>query len=291
MTWFFLTITAVFFITIESIFEKKTLAKARTFEFAAMFAFANALVLLPFLFVADLSQINFFILGAIFLASIPSAGLSLLVFKTLKHNELSETASLLALSPLFVSFFAFIVLGEMLSYMQFLGLLLMVGGMIFLELKNLKFSSGIFRKGRGKYIWYIIACLLLGGVSAVFDRTVLFRLGIKPLTYLLIIQIFIAINYALFFLSKPHLVRDLKGSVKETWKIVLFISGLTVAHRYMYASAIQVAASIGLVVAIYKLSSLSNVIAGGKFFAEGSILKKITVSMVVLSGTVLLVLE
>lgn len=77
--------------------------------------------------------------------------------------------------------------------------------------------------------------------------------------------------------------------MRETWKIVLFISGLTVAHRYMYASAIQVAASIGLVVAIYKLSSLSNVIAGGKFFAEGSILKKIAVSMVVLSGTVLLV--
>lgn len=291
MAWFFLAITAVFFIAIETIVEKKTLNNARSLEFAAMFAFGNVLVLAPFLFLVNLSQINTEILGLIFMASIPSAGASFLVFKTIKHNQLSEAAPILALMPLVVTVFAYILLGEKLSAFQLIGILLIVGGMIFLELKNFKLRNGIFIKGRNKYILYILLYLLVGGVSAMFDRVILFRYKINPLAYLILIQIFIALNYGAFFLCRKNLIKDFKISVKKSWKIIFFISILTVAHRYMYASAIQIAASMGLVVAVYKLSSLLHVFSGGKFFSEDGIARKVIASIIILSGTMLLIIK
>jgi len=196
MVWFFLTITAVFFISIETIVEKKTLFKARSLEFSAMFAFGNVIVSLPFVFVMDYSQISPFVLGMIFLSSIPAASSSFLIFKTIKHNQLSEAAPILALMPLVVTMFAFVLLGEKITSIQLSGMLLMVGGMIFLELKNFRLCSGIFCKGRGKYIFYIMLYLLIGGISAMFDRVILFKYKINPLSYLIWIQIFIAANYA-----------------------------------------------------------------------------------------------
>jgi len=291
MTWFFLTIIAVIFIVIETALEKKTLIKARSLEFAAMFAFCNAIVLAPFIFVIDMSQLNITALGLIFLASIPSAGASLLVFKTIKHNQLSEAAPIIALLPLVVTLFAYLILGEKITAIQILGLFLIVGGMIFMELNNFRLNNGIFRKGRGKYIFYIFLYLIIGGISAMFDRVILFEYKTNALSYLIFIQIFIAINYALFFLCKPRLIKELKINIQQSWKIVFLISILTVAHRYMYASAVQVAASMGLVVAVYKLSSLFNVFTGGKVFSEDSIFRKTLASIVILGGTIMLVIK
>jgi drug/metabolite transporter (DMT)-like permease len=289
MTWFFLTITAVFFIAIETVVEKKTLKKARSAEFAALFAFGNAIVLSPFLLIANLSQIDLRILGMIFLVSVPASASSFLVFKTLKHNALSEAGPILALLPLVASLFAFFVLGETMTPVQIAGLLLMVGGIVFLESGNLRQRNGIFRRGRGKYIVYAVSCLLLGATSVLGDRTVLHGFGIDPLVYLIFIQIFIAVNYAFFLLFASRPSGEFKGTVRDSWKIILFVSVLTVTHRYLYASAIQVASSIGMVVGVYKLSTLFHIFSGRTFFAEDGILKKAVSGTIILVGTVLLV--
>lgn len=291
MIWFLLTITAVFFVTFETILEKRTLSEARTLDFAAMFAFGNAIILSPFLLIADFSQIDWHILGLIYLASLFSTVTSLLVFKALKHSAISEVAPILALLPLVVSLLAFFILGERMNLVQATGLLLMVAGIMFLEFKNFKAASGIFRKGRKRYILYIALCLILGGISAIFDRAILSGLKINSLAYLAIIQIFISFNYLIFIGIKPHLFYGLKGSISKFWKIILFISFFTVSHRYLYVSAIKIAASIGLVVAVYKLSSLFNVFVGEKFFGESDILKKIIATLIILGGVFLLVLN
>lgn len=291
MNWFFLAIAAVLFVVIETIIEKRTLSKARSLEFAAMFAFSNALVLMPFLLVADISQINSWILFLIFLSAIPSAGAAFLVFKTIKHNQLSESAPILALLPLVVAVMAFWMLDEKITLVQLCGLLLMIGGMIFLEIKNFKLNDGIFRQGRGKYILYLILYLFIAGVSAIFDRLLLFDYKINSLTYLIFIQLFIALCYVFYYAFRPRAIKILQANIKDSWKIIFLISILTVSHRYMYVSAIQVATSMGLVVAVYKLSSLFHVFAGRKFFAEYGIIRKVIASIVILSGTILLVIK
>lgn len=290
MIWFFLVITAVFFIVFETILEKRTLSQARTFGFAAMFAFGNAIISIPFLFVADFSQINWNILVIIYTASLFSTSTSLLLFKAMKHGAISEVAPILATLPLVVSLLAFFILGEKMSAMQVIGLFLMAAGIMFLEFGNFKSDSGIFRKGRKRYLLYIALCLILGGIGAIFDKAILSGLQINSLAYLAIIQIFIAINYLVFISLKPKLFPDFKGDLSRFWKIVLLISVFAVIHRYLYVSAIKIAASIGLVVAVYKLSSLFNVFVGKKFFGETDILKKIIATVIVLGGVFLLVL-
>lgn len=291
MIWFFLVITAVFFIVFETVLEKRTLSQARTFGFAAMFAFSNAIISIPFLFIADFSQINWYIIGMIYISSIFSTVTSLLIFKAMKHGAISEVAPILATLPLVVSLIAFFVLGETMTLIQISGLLLMAGGIMFLEFGNFKTNSGIFRKGRKRYLLYIALCLILGGIGAVFDKAILSGFKTNSLVYLISMQFFIAINYLIFIAFKPKLFPDFKGDLSKFWKIILLISLFAVVHRYLYVSAIKMAASIGLVVAVYKLSSLFNVFVGKKFFGETDILKKIIATIVVLSGVFLLVLN
>ena len=291
MIWFILVISAVFFIVFETFLEKKTLSTARTFSFAAMFAFGNAIISIPFLLVADFSQINWQILIIIYIASLFSTVTSLLIFKAMKHGAISEVAPILALLPLVVSLFAFFILGEKMNIFQISGLFLMVIGIMFLEFKNFKSDNGIFRKGRKRYLLYIVLCLVLGGIGAIFDKAILSGLKINSVAYLAVIQIFIALNYLIFISIKPKLFPELKGDLFKFWKIVLLISLFAVIHRYLYISAIKIAASIGLVVAVYKLSSLFNVFIGKRFFGETDIIKKIIATIVVLIGVFLLVIN
>lgn len=287
--WFYLTMGAVLLIAVETVLEKKTLSQTRSFEFAAMFAFGNAVVLTPFLLFMDNVRIDPFLLGVILLASFPSTGASFFVFKAIKHAQLSEVAPILALSPLVITLFAYWILGEKMSAIQLLGIFLMVGGMLVLELKNFKAGMGIFLRGRRKYIFYILLTLLLGGISAMFDRVLLSHFHVNPLLYVIYVQIFIAINYALFFLFRSHLLIGLKQSIRKSYKIILCISVLTVAHRYLHASAVQVAVSMGMVATVHKLAVLFHVFSGGKFFAEEGIFKKALAGVVILGGITLLI--
>ena len=54
--------------------------------------------------------------------------------------------------------------------------------------------------------------------------------------------------------------------------------------------AVQLAPSMGIVVAVYKISEISNVLAESKFFSEGNISLKIIASLIIISGTVLLLI-
>lgn len=291
MLWFVLTVIAVFFIVTETVLEKKTLVGTRSMEFAALFAFGNAIVLLPLLFKINFTQLNSEVLFLIFLAAIPSASASFLAFKTIKHNQLSEAAPIFALMPLVVTLFAFVFLKEKVTASQLLGIIMIVFGMIFLELKNFKLSCGIFTKGRGKYIFYIALYLLIGGISAMFDRVVLHSLKLDALTYLIFIQLFIAINYGIFLIFKKSEFLEVKKQAGKNWKIIILVCLFTVTHRYLYANAIQLASSMGIVVAVYRLSSLAQVFIGGKIFKEEDIFKKVLASIIILTGTVILAIK
>lgn len=291
MIWFILVITAVVFVVIETILEKKALSDARTFNFTAMFAFGNAIISIPLLLVADLTLINWQILILIYIASVFSTITSLLIFKVIKHESISEVAPILAILPLVVSLFAYLILGETLSLFQTLGLILMVGGILILEFSNYKYSNGIFRKGRKKYILYIILSLILGAIGVIFDKALLSNFNVNPLAYLALIQLFIGINYIFFIGIKPKLFPSFKSDLSRYWQIIILIALSVVFHRYLYLSAIKIAASVGLVVAVFKLSALFNVFVGRKFFAETDILKKVLATFVVLAGLFMLILN
>jgi len=291
MLWFILTIAAVFLVVLETFLEKRTLTKARTFNFAAIFAFANGVVSIPLLLVADFTGITWQVLFLIYITAIFSTITSFLIFKTIKHGAISEVTPILALLPLVVSLLAFFILGERLNAFQIIGLLLMVLGIIFLELKNYKYSKGFFSDRKKKYIVYIIAYLVFGGISVIFDKSILSDFNIKPLGYLAIVQIFIAFNYLAIVCLKPKQFVGLKSDFAKFWPVIILISLLVVAHRFLYMSAIKLAISIGLVVAVFKLSTLFNIFVGKKFFAEKNILKKIIATVIILLGVFILTIS
>lgn len=288
MAWFFLTIVAVLFVVAETVIEKRMLARVGSVDFAAAFALGNALMLVPLLFMADVSHLDPFILFLIFLSAVPSAGASFLVFKTIKHNQLSEAAPILALLPLVVAMLAFVLLGEKMTLSQYAGMFLMAGGMVFLEMKNMKIRDGIFRQGRGRYVLYIVLYLFVAAISSIFDRLLLSGYRINALTYLMFIQFFIVLCYGAYYVTRPKEIISLIANIKSSWRIFFLISLLTVTHRWLYTYAIQIATSIGVVVAVYKLSALLHVFSGKKFFGERDIFRKAVAGVVILGGTILL---
>lgn len=289
MTWPYLILIAVLFITAESVLEKKTLTVARTLEFASLFAICNVFFSLPLLYVSDFTNVNYGMVLLVFLSAIPSAGASLLIFKSLKHNELSEVAPLFASLPLIVTLAAYIFLGEKVLAIQVFGMVLMTVGIFILEINNFKNDDGIFKKGRGKYIAYIFFSLILTTLSALLDRIILFKFKFNISTYLILTHFFIASFFVSIFCLKPSWLKNLFKTFKEYWKIIILISFLTVIHRYLYITAIQIATSVGLVIAIYKLSELTSIIAGGKFFSEKNITRKVLAGLIILVGASLLI--
>jgi drug/metabolite transporter (DMT)-like permease len=288
MTWFFLALAAALLVSSNTILQKKALLASRSVEFSWILACCNAILSLPFFLFADFSNIDAYVLAVIFMGSLITTGSLFLSTKSLKHAEVSETSPLFALSPLVAALLAFLFLAEKITQVHFIGLLLMAGGIFFLEAKNMRISSGIFRKGREKYLLFTLLCVFLFGIGTVFDRVILSSYHVDPLAYLAIIHMILAMNFSIIFFVGSISKQDLAAEIRKTWKIILLISVLTYFQRYFYANAVQVAASLGLVVAVKRLSALFNVVAAGRFFHEQDIARKAAATAVIVVGTALL---
>lgn len=289
MNWFLLAFAAALLTAGHTMLEKKAVSEGRTLEVSWILALVNAIFSIPFFWFADFSGITLPVVGYIFIASVFGASALFLATKSLKHTEVSESSPFFALSPLVAATLAFLFLHEKITGSHFIGFILMVGGIFFLELKNFRLLSGIFAKGREKYVLYTLTAVLLFGVSSLFDRIILSIYEIDTLAFLVLIHMFLAIHFSVIFLLQPISKKELVSSLRENWYLIILLGIITYLQRYFYASAIQVAMSLGMVAAVKRLSSLFTVIIGGSLFHEHDVVRKTIATMIILFGLVLLV--
>ena len=87
---------------------------------------------------------------------------AILFLKSIIHSDLSLTIPLLSLTPLFSSFFSFLLLDEKLSTLQYIGIGTVVVGTLILYSKNLKINSlfesfTIIKKNKGALLMILVA--------------------------------------------------------------------------------------------------------------------------------------
>lgn len=286
--WFIYAFLTAILISIALIIEKKTLLKEHAMEFCAVLSLFTLLVSLPLFLFIDYSKLQLMQLALLFFLSVIGSIGFLLVTKSVRHMEISSSSPLLALSPGVIALFAFIFLGESLTLKQIGGIGFLIFGSYILETKsahNLLEPLKIFAKSR--YIHYILLALLLFGITAVFERFILFHLDMEPVAFIAFVHVFLAVN----FFAMLHLFHDgfrgVKRGVKRVGWWVFLVAVFLVGSRLAQASAIKLA-YVGLVVSIKRFSVFFTVLIGGKLFREKNVFRKSIASLIMILGIVLI---
>lgn len=286
MEWFIFALGSAILASISAVVEKKTLRTQHALSFSATLAIINALIMIPFV-----SNVNFSFDAVtylqIFVVSILATAAFLMVAKSLRHMDVSLVSPLMAFGPAVVVLPAFFILGERITLTQLTGIfILMVGSYVLTMQRHKSFADPFTRMLKSEFVHYLFFALFLYGITSIFDKIILTK--IDPVSYLFIVQAFIAINFV-FLISYLFNVTEIFESVKTAGKWIFIISLFTVGYRYFQSVAVTMA-DVSLVNPIKKSSALFSTVIGGELFHEQNILQKSIACSIMLVGVVLIIL-
>jgi len=286
MEWYFFATLAALLTAAFTIIEKKTLLKEHAMEFStvlAIFNFLIALVLLPY--------INFDLpiktLGLMYLASVFGSIAFLFVAKAVRHMDVSIVSPLMTFSPAIVVVLAFFILGEKVTSLQLFGIILLIIGSYVLEAENHGTKKIFTKTFKSNYFYYIFLALILYGFCSIFDKFILRT--VSPLTYIPIVQFFIAINFIILICIFHNGFEGIKHGVRSAGKWIFLVAILVTSYRLAYAQAVSMT-YVSLVIPIKRMSAFFATAVGGKIFHEKNLTQRILACVIMLIGAFLVIL-
>jgi drug/metabolite transporter (DMT)-like permease len=289
MSWFLLAFISALFSAAAAIGQKKILFKIEALEFSFILSVLNALLLIPFLFFIDLENIRLINLLVLYFKTILEALAFWNVMLAIKNFEISKALPLLALTPGIVAVSAFIFIGDSLSSIEVFGILLLVLGTYILEIKSkqdLLYPFKIFT-GSKKY-HYVITALLLFTITAILDRLLLHKYDLDPGSFLVFQNFFLAANFTLIFWGAGKPFSSLPGIIKkDTLKLLITISLLTIIYRYAQIEATKLA-PVALVLALKRISIFFAAVIGGRIFKEQNLWIRAAAAAIIIIGALLI---
>ncbi|MFH0710973.1 MAG: EamA family transporter [Candidatus Aenigmatarchaeota archaeon] len=287
MEWYVFAIGTAILSSVAAIIEKKTLLKENALEFSAVLGLFNVLVSLPILFLIswDLSyKVLIFIYGI----SILGAVAFYLIAKTLRHMDISLQSPLLNFESVIVLVLAILLLGESVTTIQVIGISILVVGGYLLELtKKLNLKTPLKKFLKSKSIHLIFIALILYAFSSLGDKVVLSY--IDPLKYILLVQVFIAVNYVIMVSVLGNGLHSIRHGIRNAWKYIFLMAIVTTSYRLLQAQAVSMA-FVSLVIPIKKLSTVIATFFGGEFFHEKRVIFRTGIAIIMVIGAVLIIL-
>jgi drug/metabolite transporter (DMT)-like permease len=207
----------------------------------------------------------------------------------IKNFEISKALPLMVLTPGLVAVFAFFFLGDSLSSLKTIGIILLMCGTFILEVSDRENIFNSFsRIFRTKHYYYIIIALALFTASSVLDRLLLTDYKFTPNNFMAFQQLFFAFNFMILFLfrKKGDTFRNIIAEKRILYWIIL-ISILTIGYRYTQIEAIKIA-PVALVLSVKRISVFFSVVAGGKIFKEKNLIIKAAATAIMIAGTLFL---
>ncbi|MDD5650520.1 MAG: DMT family transporter [Candidatus Nanoarchaeia archaeon] len=289
MIWIVYALLSAMFSTVSTIFRKKTIEKEHSITFLTankLFQLVALLVILPFINFY-LSLATYSIIAIIAVLSIES---DIFWTKALKRLNISIATPLTNLSPAIIVILAYFILGEKITFLQLIGVILIVFGAYVLEadhgLTNTK--QFLLKLKKSKYSILLFLSLIIGGFSAIGERYMLGNKFIDPMNLLFFSYLFTTILVLTFQLNDDKNLIKVKQTIKRSKfpLIVTAIAGLL--NTAFYYLAIKTA-YISLVMPILLTSTLLTTIIGGELFKENNILYKSVACLIMLLGVFLII--
>lgn len=293
--WYVFSLLAALLSAFAAIVSKKTLFKEHATEFSVTLALFNAIITAPILFTIDYASIPLIGYVSVFIISMFAGAAFILVQKAVRHSPVSLSSPMLAIAPMVTAIFAFVFLGESLTFLQIVGLILVIVGVILLSHKhgtNLK--KDFYELIKSKTLHLILMALVLYAVCRTFERYIYGPIEIGGLG--LVVWEIIAIAHVLIFLFMAIYIsifydgwKGIKHGIISSWKPVLLIALLTVGYRISQSYAVTfVGGKVAMVSVIKKTSALMVTIVGGTLFHEKNLLQRSIACVIVIVGILLM---
>jgi len=294
-SWLYLTFISSFAQSIQSILKKAFIKKVplrniilNQYIFATVITFVLFYKYIEFIN----SLISFYILKAISLLLF-----TLIFLNLLKKYDISSISPLLNISPLILLLFSTSFLGERITDIQFLGILIIIISTYFLEvhinfheiLKPYKYHFDFLNRLNYKDILLIFSMLFFISITAVSDKIILRKTNVY--SDLFITSGIITILLLIYISFKHEFLFDLKSSLLSNWKIYtisafFYLSSFSILYVIFIPST-----EISIVIPIKRSSTLFSALFGGLLFKEKHIIQKTISVILMILGIYLLTLK
>ncbi len=288
MLWAILSLSAAIFSGIAIVLEKRALLQEHAMEFNAVFAIFSwiiALTLIP--------KIQLILpipaLGFVYLAAALSTLALLFESKGIRHLEVSIASPLLSFGPAITLLLSLLFLKESVSFINGIGILLIVLGAYFLETHALSIHiiEPLRKLLSHRYTFYLFFAMLLWSFVIIVNKYVLSTTDVY--TFLFYYSLFIMINFLLLITLFHNGLRGIVHGIRNAGKWIFLFSALVFVSRLLYFNALALY-NASLVYSILKMSTFFSTAIGGKLFHEHYLGLRTWVSLLMVLGVLLVVL-
>jgi drug/metabolite transporter (DMT)-like permease len=204
----------------------------------------------------------------------------------LKHLPLSLASPVRATSPLWTLTGALLILGERPTEMQLLGVITTLASFVGLSVAG-RLEGVHFH--RNKWVWFLVAGTVLGGVSSLYDKYLLGRLHFSVPTVQAWFSIYLVVLFTPFVIGWQRRWWE-RNEFRWRWTIPLIALALLAAD-YVYFSALRhPGALVSVVMSLRRGSTLVAFAGGLLLFGERSTWQKFAAVLGILVGIVLTVI-
>lgn len=295
--WLIFALLASILASASSILEKKTLFKQHALEFSATLSVYTLILSIPFWFFADFNSLSLKATGYIYLGSLLGAIGFLLVTKALRHIAISLTSPFLVFEPAMVAVFAVVLLGEKITSLQIIGIIVVIiGAYVLTSHEHDHFLEPFKHVFKSKYIKYILLALVFYALDSILDKKIVGTpadggLGVSVWTFLALVHFFLALNYLVIMIIFSDGIQGIGKGLKTGGWLVFAVAVFTIGYRLsqMYAVSLP-GVLISLVIPIKRLSALFSTVIGGELFHEEYVLRKSIACVIMIMGAVLIVM-
>lgn len=288
--WYVFALLSAFFVALAAIFEKKALMHDEPLHFSASSTVAVGVLSLPLLFFVHWQTLTLTTLVFIYIISVLATIAFCLVAYSLKKLEAGEQSLILALTPAATALFAFLFIGEVLSFQAAGGLLLVVCGLLVLEFPSAKagFRSRAFHK---KILPLTLAfcAVVVYATSAVFDRIVLGSHAVEAIDFIVLAQTGQLLNFVVFGLLRAKRDHLFSSSFARQPAKVLAFSALMFLSRVLYAQSVSMA-FVALTAALKRTGALFTIVMARAYLHERGTTHKLIAGGIILTGVLLIIL-
>lgn len=296
--WFYLAILSAILFALKEIVSKKLLGKydispaQLTFEQHLVAGLIMLLFFLPFInYFIFYEQLYLFLGKSVFVTIV-----SILYLSLLKEFDISLVSPLLNLSPLFLLVFSTIFLNETISYIQMLGIVVIIFGTYILEITKNHHRAKVPHKFHFKnllskppeFFVKIVVLLISMSFIAIFDKTILNN-GVNVYTNIYFTSLLIFIIISIYFIKQNYFITACRRSIHQPQ--TLLIGVIAVADTFTILSAISLpGALVSLIIPLRRTSTLFSAFFGGLLFHEKHLGKKLFAAGIMLAGVILIIL-
>ena len=280
--WIIMSLITAFAGGTSDALTKRALLTHDVYAIAWLRQLVVVILLTPCLFIIPIPQINEDFFRAS-LTALPFEVLAYIFFmKAIKISPLSLTVPFLSLTPICLMVIPYVILGESVSFLGGVGILMIAIGSYTLNMKEIRkgFFEPIRAISREKgSVLMIITAILYGftntfGKQAIENSSALF-FGI---TYQ--IAFFVALSPVIFKIGKIHL----RGHITQKTLSASIIPGIFTAVTAIVYSVAMSLANIAYMVAVSRLSLIVGVIYGHFLFQEAGFRERLTGTILMLIG-------